>query len=338
MFATPRKLPSGSWRIQIYVGEENGKKIRKSFTAKTQKACMKLAVDFWNNNMVSYDKEMTVHDTIQEYLKIKEGSLSPSTYLGYAKDARLYFGMIDNIYISRLDDKDVQYWISTLLRTHSVKTVKNAYGLLRSAAKLLYKKTYDVSFPVKEEPQRFIPTDDDVRLLLENASDDMKICILLSALGTLRRGEVAAVKYKDINRQNYSIYVHADRVKNNKNEWIYKPPKTKDSIRTVFFPKFVIDMIPEGDPEAFIYPKTPDNITKNFVRLRDSLGLKCRFHDLRIYAASIRAYIGVPLKEVQAVGGWASRKTLEEIYDQLLRGRNSQYNQMTIQYFDNILK
>lgn len=338
MFATPRKLPSGSWRIQIYVGEKDGKKIRKSFTAKTQKACMKLAVDYWNSNMVSLDKEMTVYDTIQEYLRIKEGSLSPSTYKGYVKDARLYFSMIDNIYISRLDDKDVQYWISTLLRDHSVKTVKNAYGLLRSATKLIFKKTYDVSFPVKDKLIRYIPTDDDIRLLLDNASDEMKLCILLSALGTLRRGEVAAVKYKDVNRQNYSIYVHADRVKDKDNKWIYKPPKTKDSIRTVFFPKFVIDMIPDGAPDDFVYPKTPDNITKNFVRLRDSLGLKCRFHDLRIYSASIRAYIGVPLKEVQAVGGWSSRKTLEEIYDQLLRGRDSQYNQMTIQYFDNILR
>ncbi len=340
MFATPRKLPSGSWRIQIYVGEIKGKKIRKSFTGKTKKECFNKVKEYWKEYQPVQETELTVQAAIQQYLTIKEGSISPSTYTGYEKEARLRFDQINTIFINKLDSKDVQYWISTLLQKYAVKTVKNAYGLLAAVSHLLCDgKSYKVSFPVQEEIIRYIPTDKEVKLLSAEASKELKICILLAAFGTLRRGEIAALKYKDIDRKNGSIYVHATFAYSSKTKsWIYKAPKTKTSIRTIFLPDSLLNLIPEGQAEDFIWKGTPDNITGNFRYLRNRLGLKCRFHDLRIYSASIRAYLGIPLKETQAVGGWKSRYTLEKIYDQRLRGRDSEYNQKTIEHFETILK
>lgn len=45
--AKAKKLPSGSWRAQVFVGlDENGKQIRKSFTAPTKKEAEFLAAEF----------------------------------------------------------------------------------------------------------------------------------------------------------------------------------------------------------------------------------------------------------------------------------------------------
>ena len=45
--ASARKLKSGNWRIEVFVRtDENGKKIRKSFTAPTRWEAEKLADEF----------------------------------------------------------------------------------------------------------------------------------------------------------------------------------------------------------------------------------------------------------------------------------------------------
>ena len=45
--ATAKKLPSGEWRIQKYIGkDDNGKRIYKYFTASTKKEVEYLAAEF----------------------------------------------------------------------------------------------------------------------------------------------------------------------------------------------------------------------------------------------------------------------------------------------------
>lgn len=39
--ATPKKLPSGNWRMQVYIGkDENGKRLYRSITASSKKDCI----------------------------------------------------------------------------------------------------------------------------------------------------------------------------------------------------------------------------------------------------------------------------------------------------------
>jgi hypothetical protein len=69
--ATPKKLPSGNWRVQVFVGyDENGKRIKKSFTAPTKKEASYLASDFIiNKKKKATDK--TLLEAIDEYLELK---------------------------------------------------------------------------------------------------------------------------------------------------------------------------------------------------------------------------------------------------------------------------
>ena len=81
--ATAKKLPSGNWRVNLFVGKDiNGKRIYKSFTAETKKQAEFLAAEY-NLKRKEKPKEITVGDAIDGYIASKENVLSPSTIVGY---------------------------------------------------------------------------------------------------------------------------------------------------------------------------------------------------------------------------------------------------------------
>ncbi len=103
----------------------------------------------------------------------------------------------------------------------------------------------------------------------------------------MRRGEISALKYSDIEKN--TLYIHADLVKDKSGVWIYKEPKTPDSIRYKTIPHEIIDLMGNGKPDEYVIKWTPDSITKRFINFRKTQGLDIRFHDLRHYYASIGA-------------------------------------------------
>ena len=118
------------------------------------------------------------------------------------------------------------------------------------------------------------------------------------------------------------------------NKWIHKEiPKTSESIRVVTLPIWVMDMIPEGDPEDYIVNSTPAAISDYFARLTKKLGFKCRFHDLRHYAASILHAIGVPDQYIMERGGWATDSTLKAVYRNTLTDKAKEYTDKANDYF-----
>lgn len=84
--AKAKQLPSGSWRVQVYLGEdENGKPIRKSFTASTKKEAEFKALNYQmhNKEMRQNPSNLTLSEAIDRYIESKENILSPSTIRGY---------------------------------------------------------------------------------------------------------------------------------------------------------------------------------------------------------------------------------------------------------------
>ncbi len=334
--ATPKQLPSGNWNIKVFSHfDKSGKRVYKSFTDPDKKKVIRLAHEFQDNKDEYYDQELTIAKALDEYISSKEGVLSPSTIREYRRLQAKAYDNVDALYVSRTTSKDLQYFISDLSRTKSPKSVRNIYSLLAAALDMHTDKKFRVTLPQKNVPEYATPDDNQIKTLLCNASDTLKLCIYLSAIGTLRRGEICALKYKDVTHEFNDIYVHADMVQDKNGKWIYKPcPKNTSSVRHILFPKKIIDMIEEGDPEDYIIGLNPGQLTHRFIYLRNKLGLSCRFHDLRHYAATIRMYMGIPLKEIQSVGGWSSPATLQKVYVNQLKSKSNEYIQKANDYFE----
>ena len=84
--ATAKKLPSGSWRVQLYAGKTpDGKRRYLSFTANTKKEAEYQALQYQlHYKEVNRDPtSMTLDEAMEKYISSKDGILSPSTIRGY---------------------------------------------------------------------------------------------------------------------------------------------------------------------------------------------------------------------------------------------------------------
>lgn len=330
-----KKLPSGSWRCRAYIGTDaSGKKIIMSFTAPTKKEAELQAAQYVARNRHS-PAAITVSEAIDRYITAKTAVLSPSTIREYRGMQGRYYDQIGNRKVNALTTENMQLFVSDLTGKVSAKTVANAYGLLSASVSMFRPDAvFRVTLPTKKKPRRESPSDTDIRTLFDAAEPELKISIALSAYGSLRRGEICALKHCDVHGQ--LISVHADMVINENEEFEYKDyPKTSDSVRVVMVPQEVIDLIGDGIDDDFIIKATPDQITGRFIYLRDKLGLKqIRFHDLRHYYASIGAALGIPDTYLSQFGGWRPGSgVMKQIYQNTITDMSAIFAQRMSDHF-----
>ena len=332
--ATPKKLPSGNWRVRVYdYTDESGVRRYRSFTAATRKDCAYMAAEFAQNKARIAAGDLTVAEAIDEYIRVKSEVLSPSTIRGYKKQRRNYYKSIEGLRIRTLTTPIIQEWINRLSGKLSPKTVANIHGLLMAALAMFAPEIrLNPTLPRRIPSQLHTPSDTDVKALLVAIDDkELYLAVLLAAFGPLRRGEICALESTDIHG-NY-VTVSKSMVKADNGDWIVQPrPKTDASFRTVDFPEFVTKYIPEK--EGPLFDITPDQISNRFHRviLKNDLP-HFRFHDLRHYAASIMHAIGVPDQYIMQRGGWATDGVMKKVYRDTIDEQTIKMTQTINQYF-----
>ena len=334
-----RKLPSGKFRARAYdYTDQDGKKHYQSFTASTKREAERLAQEFYYSRERSTNNDRTVQEAINGYIEAKSSVLSPATVRIYRQYAESKYSRIGSINIQKLTTEQLQRFISDLSISVSPKTVSNIYGLLSSALSMyMPDRKYRVSLPKKKKRRIESPDDDEVMLLFYSACDWMKVSIGLAAFCSLRRGEISALQYKDLNGNK--LHVHRDMVKS-EHGWIIKEiPKTSDSDRYVTLPKILLDLIGKGEDDDFIVKHFPGKITNCFISLRNKLGLSIKFHDLRHYYASTGAVLDIPDIYMAGFGGWRpGSNVMKEVYQNKMAPVSEAYADKMTNHFDSISK
>jgi integrase len=203
----------------------------------------------------------------------------------------------------------IQAEINFLSADHSPKTVRNGYGLIRATLSLFAPDLhFRVTLPQNKKIEYHVPTTEQIYEMIEHASKNLKIAIMLAAFCGLRRGEIAALKAEDISGN--IIHVKSAAVLSDGVQ-IEKAPKTFTSDRYVPAPDFVIQSLPK---KGKVCPLSLNSITHRFSDLRTKLGYQCRFHDLRHYYASALHAIGIRDQYIMKFGGWKSDAVLKSVY------------------------
>ncbi|HIX29921.1 MAG TPA: hypothetical protein H9858_09615 [Candidatus Blautia stercoravium] len=142
--ATAKKLPSGSWRCQVYshtqeILQENGakkkKRIYKSFTSdipgpKGKRDAEKQAADWAANKETISKCKLTYGEALDRYIEARSSVLSPGTIREYKRSRKSDLqGLMDKI-ISEITQEQIQIEINKEALTHSPKSVRNMHGLL----------------------------------------------------------------------------------------------------------------------------------------------------------------------------------------------------------------
>ena len=188
------------------------------------------------------------------------------------------------------------------------------------------------------EYKRTIPTDADVLALLQYfRGTPMEAAIYLSAFGTLRRGEICALTWDDV--QGDVLHVSRALVRDEHGKTVAKAPKTARGDRYVTMPPGVMDRIREICPGSPLVSIPLNEVTKQFGKAVKRLNLPAmRFHDLRHYSAAVMHFLGVPEHYAMNRGGWENKQTMTEIYEGVLSDKENAITAHLNGYFSRIFE
>ena len=349
--ATARKLPSGSWRCQVFShieeikqpdGTVKKKRIYKSFTcdiqgAKGKRICEQKAAQ-WAAEKESSDSQtvsLTFGEALDSYIEARENILSPRTIMDYKCTRRKYVQSLMNIKVDLISQDDIQKAINIESMRLSPKTIRNIHGLI-SAVLHVYRPSMalNTSLPQRKRSNLYIPTEAEVQKLMEVVKGtDLELPVLLAAFGPMRRGEICALQPSDI--EGNIVHVSKNMVRTEDNEWIIKSPKSYAGDRYILFPDHVIQKLKGHTHVERIVSLTPNQITDKFARVLKQNGLQhFRFHDLRHYSASILHTLGIPDAYIMQRGGWGNDSTLKQVYRHALGDKAKEMNQIANEHFE----
>ncbi|WP_157837576.1 site-specific integrase [Kineothrix alysoides] len=231
----------------------------------------------------------------------------------------------------------IQIAINKEACSHSPKTVRNMHGLL-SAVPNVYRPEFhlNTSLPQKVKPKFYIPTDDDVKILLQHVNDEeMMIAILLAAFGPMRRSGICALESTDI--KDKIIHVENALVMDENKKWVTKKTKSFAGDRFIPLPDFILEKI--KGKKGRIIQINPSQVSDRFIDIQRASGLPhFRFHDLRHYCASIQHAMGIPDAYIMQRGGWGSDAVLKQVYRHALSDQEIKMNNIANTHFSGIMQ
>lgn len=310
----PRKLPSGSWNIRVQI---DGQTI--SITKPTAKACQKEAMAIKSGAKEARKRNnQTVAGAIDDYITARENVLSPSTIRGYRAIARTRFQAAMRWDVGTTTQEKWQRAVNQEAKTCSAKTLKNAWGFLSSVIMEATGRKINVRLPqIVPNELPYLTAEEIPTFLSAIRGKSYEIAALL-ALSSLRRSEILALHWDDIDLENNCIYVHGAAVQNSDNKLVQrKENKNTSSRRTIPFilPQLrkAVEAADKSNP--FVYPRSPSQLWHSINDLCKREGLpEVGVHGLRRSFASLAYHLGLSEEVTMRTGGWSDIYTMRKIY------------------------
>ena len=271
---------------------------------------------------------MKLGDWMDTWLTTYLPNIEQTTRDGYREKIDNYIKPnLGHLPLKALSPRAIQDWINNLMKEdRSPKTIRNAYNNLNAALKkavilqmIPRNPCEGTELPKLQKYQAQVYNVATIQQALA-AADSLSIylIILLGASVGLRRGEMAALQWKDIDFAAETLTVTKNRV-HTKNAVVEKAPKSQAGNRTISIGGDVANALREAKA---IYEETaekpgfrdlgyvlckedgkpfhPDSITQKWERFVDKANLpKIRLHDLRHSNATALIAAGVSAKVVQ---------------------------------------
>ena len=316
-----RKRSDGRWEGRYTAGyhSETGKRIIKNVLGKTQAECkakLSAALESVKGIDVSRADEYTVATWLRSWYDIyAKPNIRVATADRYHLMVEQYtIPRIGNIKLTKLTARDLQKLYKELMENGRIDrksghgnpglsstTVRSLHLMLHNAFERAIKErliphnpTEDCIAPKIQKFEMQILQPEHIKEYLNAANArGLLPMFYLELVSGLRKGELTALLWSDLDIQNRTISVSKQYVKNPNGELTLSRPKTETSVRKVSIPQEAIDLlIAEHDkhpdnPYMFPSPITgemyyPDSIVNLHKKILKDAGLEhIRFHDLR---------------------------------------------------------
>lgn len=347
-----RKRSDGRWEGRYTAGYDpkTGKRINKSVLGKTQaevKAKLKKAIEDCQQLDMTRVKTYTVESWIKVWYEVyAEPRLREKTkdyYLNYID--KHIIPCIGKIPLDKLTTIDIQKFYNDLQKNGrvqrykhvelkdkglSVRVVRGIHTLLNNCLEqavaerlILVNPAKGCKLPkIEKKEMKILPQEKIGPYLAEAERRGLLAAFYLELTTGLRRGELLALLWRDLDVENKTISV-TEQVNRIKGELVVSQPKTQNSVRTLAIPQQAVDLLIEehkkhpGSPYMFPSPKTgtmfdPDSFRHTHEKILKAIGAEhIRFHDLRHTFTTLSLKNGVDVKTLSsALGHYSAGFTL----------------------------
>ena len=266
-------------------------------------------------------------DLTDEWWEKKEPEISPNTVPGFKTAKNRIKDRFKDTPVKDITAQMILAYLDEFKRQqYSQKVISNTKSVLKQIldeALIRGEIQFNpcVGLPIvkgKAKKPRQPATDNDL-VLIEKYKDESNIgrMYYLMVYTGLRRGECMALQHKHIDRRSKTITVEQSCAYDNSGHPVIKKPKTEAGIRTVHVPKFVLDVIPKGKADDYVFfeelPKKTAS-SKAITLFRQRTGITSTPHQLRHRYASILHSAKVDVKDAQYLLGHSDITMTQNIY------------------------
>lgn len=317
---TPRKLPSGSWFVQLRLGGES-----ISVTAATEKECRNQAALIKAEHVAGRRRrarsELTLREVCQQYIARKErAGASPETVRGYDIIVRNRFqSIMDQPVTTSVNWQKAYDADAAILKP---KTMKNTWGFIRTAVRTeLGMELPEITTKVPDRTEHAFLEPDQIKKFVAKIHGCPQEIALLLLLHSCRSSEVQGLTWDNVDLKNNRIHITDTMVRGKDNKRIIKDrTKTDDSDRfiPIFIPELKEALEAVEDKTGRVVPLNPNTVYQTANRFCRSLGFpEVGQHGLRHSFASLCYSLEVPIRITMKLGGWKNEKVVSEIYTHL---------------------
>ena len=337
----------------------SGKRERKyktvTGTKKQAEAELRKMISELEAGNISTPSAMKLAAWMDTWLNTYLPNIEQTTKDDYEAKINLYIkSALGHIPLKSIKNEDIQIWVNNLkdkgvapnYKGLGAKTIRNAYNLLNPALEkavvlgmIPRNPCVGTTLPKMQKYQAQVYTMADVQKALSVADDlSTYLMILLGAYVGLRRGEMAALQWENIDLVNQTITISQNRV-HTKVGVIQKSPKTQAGKRTITIGQFEVGALRDAknvyddavrnnpgfkDLGYVLFqengdPFHPDSLTQKWERFIAKYHLShIRLHDLRHSNATAMIAAGVNAKVVQSLLGHADVSVTLNTYTHVL--------------------
>ena len=347
-----RKRKDGRWEGRYTAGRDpvTEKPICKNVLGKTQaevKEKLKKAIADSKQLDMSRSRSYTVEGWIRLWYEVYvEPRLREKTkeyYLNYIDNhivpriGKISLGKLTTIQIQKFyndlqKNGRVQRYAHIELKNKGLSTrvVRGIHTLLNNCLEQAVAERLILANPAKgcklpkleKKEMKILPQEKIGPYLMEADKRGLLAAYYLELTTGLRRGELLALLWSDLDVENRTISV-TKQVNRVKGELVVSQPKTQNSARTLAIPQQAVDLLVEehkkhpSNPYMFPSPKTgtmfdPDSFRHTHDKILKAIGADhIRFHDLRHTFATLSLKNGVDVKTLSgALGHYSAGFTL----------------------------